>query len=115
MTRDEPLLPEEFGRVDIRVGRVLQARENPEARKPAYVLVVDFGPDLGTRTSSAQLTEHYSPRDLVGRLVLAVVNFAPKRIAGVVSEALVLGVDAPRGGVRLVVPDGDAAPGTRLY
>ncbi|HYE57007.1 MAG TPA: tRNA-binding protein [Rhodothermales bacterium] len=78
-----------FERLDIRVGTVLSAERNPQARRPAYVLRVDFGP-LGVKTSSAQLTEHYDPSDLVGRQVIAVVNFEPKRVAGVKSEVLVL-------------------------
>ena len=87
---------ETFFEVDIRVGRVLAAELNPKARKPAYRLDVDFGP-LGTRTSSAQLTALYRPDDLIDRQVLAVVNFPPRRIAGVESQVLVLGVADPDG------------------
>src|SRR4051794_23796026 len=89
---------ETFFQVDIRVGRVISAALNPKARKPAYRLEIDFGP-LGARTSSAQLTALYTPDDLVGRQVLAVVNFAPRRVAGVESQVLVLGVPDEDGNV----------------
>src|SRR5215217_3727648 len=87
-----------FFEVDIRVGRVVAAALNPKARKPAYRMEVDFGP-LGMRTSSAQLTALYTPEELLGRHVLAVVNFPPRRVAGVVSQVLVLGVSDPDGAV----------------
>ncbi|WP_438616457.1 tRNA-binding protein [Oceanidesulfovibrio indonesiensis] len=109
---------DDFRRVDIRAGRILHAEPLPKARKPAYALTIDFGP-LGKKHSSAQITELYAPEELAGRLVLAVVNFPPKRIAGFVSEVLVLGLDsqADVGGtsVSLVGPDHDVAPGARLY
>src|SRR3712207_4104435 len=92
---------ETFFRVDIRVGRVVGAELNTKARKPAYRLVLDFGP-LGTRQSSAQITTLYAPEDLVGRQVLAVVNFPPRRIAGVESQVLVLGVADEEGAIILL-------------
>ena len=106
---------DDFQRVDIRVGRILTALPNPEARKPAYVLTVDFGADLGVKTSSAQLTVHYSPEQLIGRQVIAVVNFEPKRIAGVKSEVLVLGLPDEDGAVVLLQPTHDVPMGGRLY
>ena len=106
---------DDFQRVDIRVGRILTALPNPEARKPAYVLTVDFGADLGVKTSSAQLTVHYSPEQLIGRQVIAVVNFEPKRIAGVKSEVLVLGLPDEDGAVVLLQPTHDVPLGGRLY
>jgi tRNA-binding protein len=104
----------DFEKIDVRVGRVLTAVPNPAARKPAYVLTIDFG-ELGIRTSSAQLTVHYQPEELVGRQVVAVVNFEPKRIAGVTSEVLVLGVPDVDGVVVLLHPDLDVPLGGRMY
>ncbi len=110
----ETITWDDFIKVDIRVGRVTEAVEFPEARKPAYKLSVDFGPDLGVKTSSAQITDHYSPHSLIGRLVVAIVNFPPKQIGPVRSECLVTGFYDANGAVVLCVPDGDVAPGTRL-
>lgn len=114
----DTITPEHFAACDIRVCRVTAAEPLAGAHKPAIKLTLDCGPDLGTRHSSAQLTERYTPGQLVGRLVLAVVNFPPKRIAGFKSEALVLGVysDAGRGPVVLIAPDDDpaVAPGDGL-
>jgi tRNA-binding protein len=109
-----PLSMEEFQRVELRVGRILSAEVFPEARKPAYVLQVDFGPELGTLKSSAQITVHYSCEELVGRLVVGVVNFPPRQIGPILSQCLVTGFEDGDGGVRLCVPDGDVPPGTRL-
>jgi tRNA-binding protein len=107
-----------FDRIDMRVGRVVACEPFPEARKPSYKLTIDFGP-LGIKKSSAQLTVHYSPGELVGRLVIAVVNFPPRRIAGFQSEVLVLGVPgegvARQGSVVLLKPDLDVAPGARVF
>ena len=105
---------DDFIRVELRVGRVLEARPFPEARKPAYVLHVDFGPDLGVRKSSAQVTDLYQPGELVGRLVVAVVNFPKKQIGPLQSECLVTGFHDANGHVALCVPDRDVPPGTRL-
>jgi tRNA-binding protein len=105
---------DDFLKVELRVGRVLSAEPFAAARKPAYVLRVDFGPELGVRKSSAQLTAHYAAQDLVGRLVVAVLNFPPKQIGPLMSECLVTGFHDAEGGVRLCVPDGEVPLGTRL-
>jgi tRNA-binding protein len=111
----EPITPEEFFRADIRVGAIIRAEEFPQARNPAYKLWIDFG-ELGTRTSSAQLTAFYRAGDLAGRLVLAVVNFPSRRIAGFSSQVLVLGVPAGSAQqVALVQPDRQVPPGTRVF
>lgn len=110
---------DDFARVDIRVGRVLAAEPLAGARKPAYTLRIDFGPEIGVKASSAQLTEHYQPGDLVGRLVLGVVNLPPRRIAGFTSETLTLGVPDRAGGVVLLAVDpawAEAVPlGARMF
>ncbi len=105
---------EDFEQVDLRVGRVVTAEPFPEARKPAYKLTIDFGP-LGLRRSSAQLTDLYELDELPGRLVVAVVNFPPRRIAGFVSEVLVLGVPDAEGRVVLLAPERDVPLGGRVY
>lgn len=106
---------DEFLAVDIRVGEITAAALNPKARQPAYVLTVNFGATLGTRTSSAQLTARYTAESLIGRRIVAVVNFEPKRIAGVRSDVLVLGVPDASGDVVLLVPDYDVPLGGRVY
>ena len=106
---------DDFDKVDVRVGRVIRAEEFPQARKPAYKLLIDFGPDIGTRRSSAQLTRRYRQEELEGRLVLAVVNFPPRQIGPFVSEVLTLGVPDADGAVVLVVPDADVPVGGRLF
>jgi tRNA-binding protein len=106
---------EDFEKVDVRVGTVVEAEPFPEARKPSIKLVVDFGPEVGTRKTSAQLTEHYEPEGLLGRQVLAVINFPPKRIAGFESEVLVLGVPDENESVVLLSPDQRVPPGGRMF
>ncbi len=114
-----PISFAEFEKIDVRVGRILRADDFPEARKPAYKLLIDFGPEIGTRSSSAQLTHVYSRADLEGRLVLAVVNFPPRRIGPFMSEVLTLGVPDAQGHVVLAVPDVSAGRdiplGSRLF
>jgi tRNA-binding protein len=105
---------DDFARVDIRAGRIVRAEPFPEARKPAIKLWVDFG-DLGVKRSSAQITAHYSPEALVGRLVLAVVNFPPRQIGPVLSEVLVLGLSDSEGRVVLIGPDQDVPLGARMH
>lgn len=95
---------EDFKKVDIRIGTVLKARLNEKARNPAYVLTIDFGEQLGIKTSSAQLTENYRPQDLVGKQLCAVMNFPPMRIAGVRSEVLVLAGVCEQNGTVLLYP-----------
>ena len=104
----------DFMKVELRVGRVVSAAAFPEARKPAYVLHVDFGPELGVRKSSAQITVLYEPAELVGRLVVAVVNFPPKQIGPLMSECLVTGFHDAAGNVALCIPDRDVPLGSRL-
>jgi len=104
-----------FGTLDLRVGRVLEASVNAKARKPSYVVKVDFGPELGIKTSSAQLTVHYRPEELVGRLVVAAVNLGSRNIAGVLSEVLVLGLPDPDGAVVLLQPEREVPLGGRVY
>ena len=105
---------DDFLKVELRVGRILSAEVFAQARKPAYVLQVDFGPELGVRKSSAQVTTHYTPEQLVGRQVVAVVNFPRKQIGPLMSECLVTGFHDADGAVRLCVPDQDVPLGTRL-
>lgn len=106
---------DDFQRVDIRVGRIVRAEPFPEARKPAIKLWVDFGADLGVKRSSAQITRHYSAVGLIGRQVIAVVNFPPRQIGKVLSEVLVLGVPDADGEVVLMAPDQDVPLGGRLF
>ena len=104
---------DEFARVDMRVGVVVDVQEFPEARRPAFKLWVNFGP-LGIKRSSAQITERYAPNELLGRRVVAVVNFPPKQIGPFVSEVLVLGAYDEAGQVILLRPDFDAPPGSKI-
>ncbi|KQT09523.1 tRNA-binding protein [Ramlibacter sp. Leaf400] len=104
----------DFARVELRVGKVLTAQVFAEARKPAYVLQVDFGPEIGIRKSSAQITDLYRPEDLVGKLVVAVVNFPKKQIGPLMSECLVTGFHNEKGEVALCVPDQPVPLGTKL-
>lgn len=106
---------DDFERVDIRVGRITRAEPYPEARKPAIKLWVDFGGEIGEKRSSAQITQHYNPEGLIGRQVLAVVNFPPRQIGKVMSEVLVLGVPDATGEVVLIGPEQDVPLGGRLF
>lgn len=111
---DTSLTWDDFMKVELRVGRIVSAEPFPKARKPAYILQVDFGPELGVRKSSAQITALYTPEQLAGRLVVAVVNFRPKQIGPIMSECLVTGFHNAQGDVALCVPDQDVPLGTRL-
>lgn len=106
---------EDFGKVDIRVGRITRAEPFPEARKPAYRLWVDFGAEIGEKKSSAQITANYALEDLPGRMVVAVMNFPARQIGPVLSEVLVLGVPDEAGEVVLLTPQKDVPTGGRMY
>ena len=106
---------EDFDKVEARVGRVVEAEPFPEARNPSIKLKINFGPEVGEKRTSAQLTAHYDAESLVGRQVVAVVNFPPKRIAGFKSEVLVLGVPDETGEVVLLSPDREVPPGGRMF
>lgn len=106
---------EEFLKLDIRVGRIVAVEDFPEARNPSYKLRIDFGPEIGEKKSCAQITANYSREDLLGRQVLAVVNFPPRQIGPAMSEVLTLGVPAGDGSVVLVQPERDVPLGGRLY
>jgi tRNA-binding protein len=104
----------DFTKVELRVGRVIKAEVFAEARKPAYKLHIDFGPEIGTLKSSAQITAHYTPEKLIGKLVVAVVNFPAKQIGPLMSECLVTGFHDAEGRVTLCVPDQEVPLGTKL-
>lgn len=106
---------DDFLKVDIRVGRILKAEPFPEARKPAFRLTIDFGPAIGVKRSSAQITKNHTLEELPGTLVLAVVNFPPRQIGPMMSEVLTLGVPDEAGEVVLIAPKKDAVVGGRLY
>lgn len=105
---------DDFTKVELRIGRILSAEVFAEARKPAYKLLVDFGPELGQRKSSAQITQLYQPQELIGKLVVAVINFPPKQIGPLMSQCLVTGFHNAEGHVSLCVPEHEVPLGTRL-
>jgi tRNA-binding protein len=106
---------DDFSKVDIRVGRITQVLDFPEARKPAFKLLIDFGPEIGVKKSSAQITEHYSKDELLGKQVLAVVNFPPRQIGPFMSEVLTLGVPDANGKVVLITPTEGVPLGGKLF
>jgi len=106
---------DDFTRVEIRVGTIVAAEEFPEARKPAYKLRIDFGAEIGEKKTSAQITTHYTPETLMGRQVMAVVNFPPRQIGPVRSEVLTLGVGDEEGGIVLLAPDLKVPNGQRMH
>lgn len=106
---------DDFVKVDVRTGRVVKAEAFPEARKPAIKLWIDFGDEIGVRKTSAQITVHYTPETLVGRQVMAVVNFPPRQIGPFMSEVLVLGVPDENGEIVLVAPDQETPAGGRMH
>ena len=106
---------DDFMKVDIRVGTVLRTEPFPEARKSAYKLFIDFGPEIGEKKTSAQITAHYTPEALVGRQVMGVVNFPPRQIGPFMSEVLLLGVSDSEGGIVLISPDHDVPDGGRMH
>jgi tRNA-binding protein len=106
---------EDFEALDIRIGRIVSVDDFPEARKPAFKLTIDFGDEIGTKKSSAQVVANYSKEDLQGRLVLCVVNFPPRQIGPFISEVLTLGVPDEKGEVVLMQPSSDVAIGVKLY
>jgi tRNA-binding protein len=110
-----PLSYAEFDRVDIRVGRVIEVEDFPEARKPAYKLKIDFGAPIGVKKSSAQVTKYYSKESLMDRLVMAVVNFPPKQIGPFMSEVLTLGVPDEEGAVVILTPERGVPLGGRMF
>ena len=114
-TKAAPITFDDFLKVDIRVGTILEVQPFPEARKPAFKLVIDFGPDIGIKKSSAQITVHYSRQELVGRQIAAVVNFPPRQIGPFLSEVLTLGMPDADGAVVLIAPDFKVPNGGKLF
>ena len=111
----DPISYDDFLKVDIRVGRIVEALPFPQARKPAYKLTIDFGPEIGVKKSSAQITTHYTLEELPGRLVMGVVNFPPRQIGKFMSEVLTLGFADAAGAVMLFAPDKPVPNGSRLF
>jgi tRNA-binding protein len=114
MQEMETISWQDFARIEMRVGRIVAAEIFKEARKPAYILQVDFGEEIGIKKSSAQITELYNPEDLIGRLVVGVVNFPKKQIGPLMSECLITGFHNAAGEVTLCVPDMDVPLGAKL-
>lgn len=110
----DPISWDDFIKVELRVGKITNARTFPEAKKPAYILEIDFGPDFGIKRSSAQITHLYSPEELIGKLVVAVLNFPRKQIGPFMSECLVTGFHNERGEVALCIPDKPVPLGTKI-
>lgn len=106
---------QDFEKVDIRVGEIIKVEDFPEARKPAYKLTVDFGPEIGIKKSSAQITEHYPKEGLIGRQVVAVVNFPPKQIGPFISEVLILGLPDENGDIILLTPTKPVPKGGKMF
>ena len=106
---------QDFEKVDIRVGKIIDVQDFPEARKPAYKLVIDFGPEIGTKKSSVQIVKHYTKDQLLNRLVMVVINFPPKQIGPFISEALTLGVTDENGDVVLLCPTMDVPIGGKMF
>jgi tRNA-binding protein len=115
MATATPITFDDFLRVDIRVGTIVEAQLFPEARKPAYKLVIDFGPEIGRKKSSAQITRNYALETLVGRQVVAVLNFPPRQIGPFMSEVLTLGLPDENGEVMLLAPTAKVPDGGRMY
>ncbi|MBN4066396.1 MAG: tRNA-binding protein [Hyphomicrobiales bacterium] len=114
MALSDQITFDDFMKVDIRIGTIVEAKPFPEARKPAIKMKIDFGAEIGVKKSSAQITEHYQPQELVGRKVMAVVNFPPRQIGPFMSEVLTLGFTDDAGAIVLACPDKDVANGARL-
>jgi tRNA-binding protein len=110
-----PITYADFEKVDIRIGQIIQVDDFPEARKPAYKLIIDFGAELGQKKSSAQITTHYTKQELIGKHVLAVVNVPPKQIGPFISECLTLGVPDGQDGVVLITPTEAVPRGGKMY
>lgn len=110
-----PVTYADFEKVDIRVGAIVEVEDFPQARKPAYKLKIDFGGDIGIKKSSAQITEYYKPQDLIGKQVMAVVNFPPRQIGPFISEVLTLGVPDDKGKVVLLSPDIKVPVGGNMF
>jgi tRNA-binding protein len=106
---------QDFEKVDIRVGEVIKVEDFPEARNPAYKLTIDFGPEIGIKKSSAQITKHYSKEDLMGKLVMGVVNFPPKQIGPFISETLTLGLSDENGDIVLLCPTKKVPKGGKMF
>ncbi|MBN2197788.1 tRNA-binding protein [Candidatus Wolfebacteria bacterium] len=106
---------QDFEKVDIRIGEIIKVEDFPEARKPAYKLTIDFGTEIGIKKSSAQITKHYSKEDLIGKLVMGVVNFPPKQIGPFVSETLTLGLPDENGDVVLLSPTKKVPKGGKMF